>query len=278
MPALIARNFKFKAETVLVCFVNFNVIVHLFSIILPHLGFHTSPSYGLFGMPFSFCYVVGLVLVLHFSKFIELPKVWVLAYFVAIIVGDSRIVLASIVVVFILNLNIKSFSFLFSCSAAFLVFGAEIGDVKSLRIFTMNWSDFLQDPSLKMRLVNIENYLDWVTIKSFLFGGGVLSFLEYSIAYGEPGPLDLLYLRILSDFGIINILLLLLFISYSLWVKRYWVFSNKKVFISLMVFILLYSFFNEGVLAIKTGHITFFTLGLFFYKVRVGLSSVRVDS
>jgi hypothetical protein len=117
------------------------------------------------------------------------------------------------------------------------------------------------DGSLLMRIVNFQNYLDWLNAYNFTLGQGALAFLEFGIAYGQPGPLDILSIRLFSEFGIpITIIAFIMFVRFL-----YKIF-NLKFFIAFMLFFLAYSFFNEGVIALRTGNFFWFVLGIFYSK------------
>ena len=74
-------------------------------------------------------------------------------------------------------------------------------------------------------------------IGDYLLGAGPLSYMQYSIQYGEPGPLDVFYLRLLSDFGLIPVLIIVsLFILYCL--KNIKVFfRGNNLLISIFIFL-----------------------------------------
>ena len=73
----------------------------------------------------------------------------------------------------------------------------------------------------------------------------------------ENQDLDVFYLRLLSDFGLIPVLIM----HYSFFtvavIKVFFRGNNLRS----ILFLFLYSFFNEGLLVIKTGHICAFLIG-----------------
>jgi O-antigen ligase len=133
-------------------------------------------------------------------------------------------------------------------------------------MLAFDFNALLSDRSLEMRIYNIENYLDWLNNKRILFGGGAQSFLEFSSQYSMPGPLDMGYVRLISEFGIVGILSLIILLV--LIFKNKLVYFKNKIYFRFFIFLLIYTILNEGIFAGKSGNLTFFMLGYFFFKFR----------
>ena len=100
-------------------------------------------------------------------------------------------------------------------------------DLKALSILTSDLQTLISDPSLNVRLQNYFRYLEWLDVSKLLFGGGPLSYMSFSIQYEKPGPLDVLYLRLLSDFGIVASLFFLFYLASS-FIRNIKIFFQKE--------------------------------------------------
>lgn len=100
-------------------------------------------------------------------------------------------------------------------------------------------------------------------LEKFFFGGGALSFLEYSIQYGRPGHLDSFFAKILSDHGVLFTSLVLIgFVAIALQsLNRSYRMAGT---LALVIFIAGFSLVNEALSSVKSGHFAFFAIGLCF--------------
>lgn len=243
-------------------FIYFTLIVHILGILGLNLSINVGSEnysllgrYGTFGMPFKFGLFLILLTFLISGKIIKSNILIFLLIAVGILSSDSRISLACFALVLFFINSGSFYSLLFLSPIALL-----ISSPKMLELFNSAQS-IGEDGSFLMRIVNFQNYLDWLNAYNFTLGQGALAFLEFGTAYGKPGPLDILSVRLFSEFGIpITVIAFIMFVSFL-----YRVF-NLKFFMAFMLFFLAYSFFNEGVIALRTGNLFWFVLGIFYSK------------
>ena len=250
-------------------FVLLNVYLHL-------IGFwgsrFISPDliilkYGIFNLPYNFCLSIslGVVLMLYRRSISNLQLIMVC---MAIFSGDSRISLVFLLPIIFFkkkdNILIESLIIMFFSVCIFI-----LNSILNLKtISTVNVS-LATDTSLAMRIFNYYNYLDWVNDYLLIFGGGAMAFLQFSTQYGLPGPLDSLPLRLISEYGIVGIILFTL--PFIIPVFRSLISINKDSFnlLILLSSIFVYSLLNEGIMGIKSGHIFFFVIGYLITVKRV---------
>ena len=213
--------------------------------------------YGISSMPFQFAvYVAAFVFILMHGGLGNRKSfvLWSLIACVAMLTGDSRISLVALI--------LAVFGFWTILISPLLLFISNFFQTKSISVFS-NYGAISADPSLGMRLLNIENYLDWLSLKKFVLGGGAQSFLEFSEQYGFPGPLDMGYVRMVSEFGVIGFVFAMIT---SMWfVKKRFSIKHKGL-MSALIFCAVYSVLNEGLLATRSGHLMIFVLGLLYFK------------
>jgi hypothetical protein len=219
--------------------------------------------YGTTSMPFQFALYCASLLFLSLgnSDYSTEKKIFiVLILAAAMVLSDSRISLAALTLTIF---GIKSI--LFAPFIFFILWLFPVNE-KMSALLNFDLSIISNDPSLAVRLSNIEKYISWVDWSKLLFGGGAQSFLEFSEQYAMPGPLDMGYLRILCELGIIGFFVLswLLFISF----KGSLIFNKNRIFIRFFIFLLIYLILNEGLFVAKSGHLVFFILGYFFFKFK----------
>lgn len=242
-------------------FIYFTLIVHILGLLglstvsLGPEDYNLFGKYGTFGMPFKFGLFLILLTFLISGKIIKSHISIVLLVAVGILTSDSRISLVCLAIVLFLIKSGGFFSLLFLSPIALL-----IASPKMVGLFSSAQS-IGDDGSLVMRIVNFQNYLDWLNTYNLTLGQGALAFLEFGIAYGQPGPLDMLSIRLFSEFGIP--LIIVAFIMFVLFLYKIF---NLKYFIAFLLFFLAYGFFNEGVIALRTGNFFWFVLGVFFSK------------
>jgi hypothetical protein len=211
--------------------------------------------YGISNMPFQFAiYVVCYIYLLldnrnSRSNFRAAPGLLGASF--ALALGDSRVSLLAIMI------SILGLKFFLSLPVAILL--SQMFQVKALSVFG-DLSSLYLDESLGMRGVNLLNYIDWLTPSKFMLGAGAQSFLQYSTQYGQPGPLDMGYLRVLTEFGIVGTVAL--FFSIRHHIKSKFVLRSSFAVMVLIIFAAIYSVVNEGLLASRSGHLFFFVFGL----------------
>jgi hypothetical protein len=128
--------------------------------------------------------------------------------------------------------------------------------IETLSIAFGDYTVIARDPALAVRLSNIENYFTYLeTIDNkifyFLFGGGPFNFLDYSIQFQKPGHFDILYFRLLSEFGVVSVFLLTVLLLNLLYRRRK---SFPYVFV-----LVVGGLTSEFILTLKVGHIFFMT-------------------
>lgn len=124
------------------------------------------------------------------------------------------------------------------------------------------------DPSLQVRLVNMDAMIDWWEIpNNFIFGGGVLSHLEYSYQRGVSGPLDSFYLKMLSDFGFVSFILFVAIFIMIIAKNLKDIKLNFNMLTAPVLFVAIYCVLNEGLVSIKSGHIVFFLFGILYWNI-----------
>lgn len=187
--------------------------------------------------------------------------------FIAMATGDSRVGLVMFSLLVILSrrdpMLFGVIFFAIGIALSSIIDGDQI--VKGLRIVSDMMGGLSSDPSLAIRIDNFYRYLDWVAPWSMVFGGGAFAFQEFSSVYGNPGPVDSLPLRILSEYGLIGVVLLffpiVLAVARGLTKGRD---AKVRTCIGFLGGAMVYSLVNEGIWAIKTGNLFFLCLGVCF--------------
>ena len=257
------RGLKF-----IVMFAVANAAMHLVGRALTGLLDYTTLNlwFGFYHVPSPYGLTVGLgVISILYSR--ERLRIGAFEYsflltilLAGLILSDSRVsLIATVIGIFLHRINsVRSLVFI----ASLITLGVLVGG-KASSIFHLLDRGLVHDPSLIVRYVNFERYLEWVDPIKFIFGGGALSFLEYSIQYGKPGHLDSLYLKILSDNGFIGFLMVcvgLAFLTCQGLKKK----NRRTALLPLLIFLIIYSVVNEGLVSVKSGHLAFFSLGFWF--------------
>ncbi len=256
-----------NALKVIIYFSALNSIMHLTGFFFNH-SFGLPTVHLLFGFfhlpsPFAFVVGIGLIVMLHTWSKAEISKsLFIILFLIKIstlLLSDSRVAVGAFFIAIIISkINIK---WLFVAGLAALA--SLFIESKALSVFSMDIKNLMEDPSLGIRLSNLEKYLEWVDLEKFFFGGGALSFLEYSIQYGKPAHLDSFFAKILSDHGIFfTIFVILGFIAVGLQSLQ----RNYRLTgcLALAIFIGGFSLVNEALSSIKSGHFAFFAIGLCF--------------
>ncbi|WP_154715152.1 hypothetical protein [Neptuniibacter caesariensis] len=258
-----------SALKIVVYFSALNSLMHLSGLFLYHfLGIYTKHLwFGFFHVPSPFAFVVaiGFIMMIHTWEDSAISKRIFITLFVinmsALLLSDSRVGAGAFFIALIIS-KINNVRWFFAVGVAALA--SLLVKSKALSIFLMDFETLSADPSLGVRFSNFVRYLEWVDLEKFFFGGGALSFLEYSIQYGRPGHLDSFYAKILSDHGFIFTGLVLLgFVAAMLQsLSRNYRLAGG---LALVVFIAVFSLVNEALSSVKSGHFAFFALGLCFF-------------
>lgn len=249
-------------------FVNINVVMHLIDVVnwrLLHNERFMDLAYGFFEIPSPFALVIGGYAIFIFIGGVKISKVEKVLLVLAILFSESRIGTGAFFITMLLFSKYKVWLFI---STLLLYISVSLIDVhlKALSFLTLTYEKLLQDPSLQMRVGNMNAMVDWWNASDTMwFGGGVLSHLEYSYQFGKPGPLDSFYLKMISDFGVVSSILVV-FSSIFIIIKKWHIIKiNLSKISSIIVFISIYSTLNEGLVSIKSGHIIFFLIGALYY-------------
>lgn len=225
--------------------------------------------YGSTGMPYQFVIyiIVGYYLISSQNRMMQGAAERFFCYILiilALVTSDSRIALVAF---FATAFGVYTLVF-----TPFLLIALPVLAVndKMRSVINLDLNYIMSDPSLGMRFENIERYLNWVDWTKFVFGAGSQSFLQFSSQYGFPGPLDMLPVRLITEFGILMVSLFCFFVIRSVVNFSGNVFcKNRSVYIKLILFITLYSLVNEGLVTSRSGHLLFFVLGLFTSRVKI---------
>jgi hypothetical protein len=220
-------------------------------------------KYGTTSMPFQFSiYCASLIFYILGDKknSYAYKIISIIVLSAAMVLGDSRISLGAI------SITIFGFNGILFLPLLLSMLMIMPVNQKMTDILALDFNSILSDPSLGMRIYNINNYIDWLNYKRIIFGGGAQSFLEFSSQYSMPGPLDMGYIRLVSEFGVFGVLFLI--ISLALVFNGKLIYIKNKVYFRFFIFLLIYTILNEGIFASKSGNLTFFMLGYFFFKFR----------
>ncbi len=255
-------------------FIFFNTTTHLYGVLaeiygLPIYDFaQVFPKYGIFNLPYAFALIVSTFFLLVMAGIIRGSKIELLFLILAIIYSESRVsfgafIISSFIVAswYVRTLYLVSFPLIFIYILTFI-------DLKALSILTSDLQTLISDPSLNVRLQNYFRYLEWLDVSKLLFGGGPLSYMSFSIQYEKPGPLDVLYLRLLSDFGIVASLFFLSYLAASFLRNIKIFFQKRSAPMAIVIFFIMYSFFNEGLLVIKSGHLAMLIFAISFWNFK----------
>lgn len=234
-------------------------------------------KYGLLYGPYIYSVYIGAALIINFyiKKINYLSYLYSFIMVIALMYSDSR-----------------SIGWLFIGFYAFLLLKnnfKNIIPVMGLLLYSINFltnkmsldniTHVTTDPSVGMRLVNYDNYIEWATFDRVLFGGGFRSFLEFSTQYGSPGPIDNLFLRLVAETGFLGFTLFLVF-NYIVIKKSYQFFScsgvihrrryNLKLEITGLIAIFVgIGLFHESLLVPRSGHMMYMLFVVIFYAMRV---------
>lgn len=234
--------------------------------------------FGVFGiskMPFQFILYIAAFIFISLIRESQLGLSILFAIILTLVsaaTSESRIGFFALVLGLLISLNPAR---AISIGFLILLFIPYALTDKINSILSFDLSSIAEDQSLGMRLINLENFNAWFSLDRMLFGGGAFSNLQFTSTYGEPGALDMLFVRLLAEFGLP--ITIIGFFSFILHAKRT-IMNNgglrKRVILGWLAFILFYSIMNEGVIASRSGHLVFFTYGLIL-SIHVNRKSVR---
>lgn len=255
---MINTNRSYALYKIIRLIVYFQVIIHFLGLLGAQYvidvggeSYTVFGKYGTFGMPFKFgLFCISSLLIINI--FNSNKNLILLFLIFAVLTSDSRISIIS----FLLILFVARPLWM-----PVLVLMLPLSIILSPKLFillTDGIFTFFTDPSLLMRIINIQNYISWVDVTSFLLGGGALVFLEYSVQYGKPGPLDFLFLRLLSEFGILIFLIIIL--KFFKILKSFP--GGVLHLIAIVTALIFYSLFNEGIIALRSGNYFFAILAM----------------
>ena len=228
-----------------------------------HGNIVTSPcwldQYGFSGAPYVFgAHAVGFM----FISLILLRMFPYLVGLISLILGDSRAYFGAFVPASIWQLMKAKLSIAVFLPLALPGILLTFSNVKAIKGFTLS---ALTDRSLGMRLDNYANFMEWLTLKRLLFGDGYAAYLDFAVQYGQPGHPDNLYIRVISEIGVIGLA------AYFLAVVT--VFLKLKLRLSMLTLIfilgvLVLGLVQESHLANKSGQMLGFLLGLSFINLK----------
>ena len=257
-------------------FININVVMHLIDtlswrVIGYERIFEATPVYGLaygfFEIPSPFALVIGIFAIVVLTGGYRVSKIEKIMLIITMLFCESRIATGAFFVTMIVA---SSYRLWFIGGAIFLYVSLLFTDayLKSLSFLTLTYSKLADDPSLLVRLGNMDKMIDWwESSNNFILGGGVLSHLEYSYQRGIPGPLDSFYLKMLSDFGLVSFMLFVAMFILIIVKNLHHIKLHFNVLTAPVLFVAIYSILNEGLVSIKSGHIVFFLFGILYWNI-----------
>lgn len=235
-----------------------------------------SGRYGVFNQHFAFA--SAILISYFFLYYHNATNKWVNGLFLCsfLLSGSRGLILAVGLCIILANLriikNIRTWTLL-TLSLVVLVSGTFYFAPENIHLQRMihaysivvegfsEIATILSDPAINVRVSNIYNYIDFVkgidfTMFYIAIGGGPYSFFDYSIQYGKPGHFDNLYFRIVSEYGLLSLVFIIMLIfvrvrrsSYAAWY---------------VIALLIGGLVSEAILTLKVGHLFFLTL--FFLK------------
>ena len=224
----------------------------------------TSPcwldEYGFSGAPYVFgSHVMGFM----FMSLLFMRSVPFLVGLVSLILGDSRAYLGAFLPSSIWQaMKAKLGVYLLLILTALPPVLLLLGNAKAIAGFTPR---ALTDRSLGMRLDNYANFMEWLTLKRLLFGDGYAAYTDFAVQYGQPGHPDNLYIRVISEVGILGMTVYFLAVA-----TVFWKLELRHTVLSFVFIlgVLVLGLVQESHLANKSGQMLSFLVGLSFIKSR----------
>lgn len=253
-------------------FLFFNIIIHFFclfsgfSLVSNSLGLDDDllilGPYGILFAPYNFTILLVIGAFLEYFTNHKIYSIPFLIIFIALISANSRAGFGA----FTFLITIESFFFsrnnvnrlsIIVISVMAIIFISSIDSLNIKSLSTFNNIDINEDASWLMRVESFNNWLNWLSPFKFFFGGGAQIFVTFVTQYGLPGPFDNLYLRIISELGVIGLILFLY------WMLLFYNHNFKsRIFLYSIFWMFFFSFFNESFLAIKGGHLFWLFIAL----------------
>ena len=273
-------NFSFEKAIYFVrIFININALMHLTDTINwrvfgnERIG---DLAYGFFEIPSPFALVLGCYTIITLMGKFRITKVEKFVLLSALLFSESRIGAGAFILTMVVLSRYKIWFMLLATFAYFSLFFID-SYLKALSFLTLTIDKVSQDPSLLMRGDNFNAMTQWwESAQTMWLGGGVLSHMDYSIQFGKPGPLDSLYLKMLSDFGLISFILFIVVVATLLINNSHLIKLNFVEIISPIMFVAIYSLVNEGLVSVKSGHLVFFLVGLIFWSAKADMSNRKL--
>jgi hypothetical protein len=233
-------------------------------------------AYGFFEIPSPFALVLGCYTIIVLMSKFRITKVERFVLLSALLFSESRIGAGAFIITMVVLSRYKIWFMLLATFTYFSLFFID-SYLKALSFLTLTIDKVSQDPSLLMRVDNFNAMTQWwESAQTMWLGGGVLSHMDYSIQFGKPGPLDSLYLKMLSDFGLISFILFIVVVATLLINNSHLIKLNFVEIISPIMFVAIYSLVNEGLVSIKSGHLVFFLVGLIFWSAKADMSNRKL--
>lgn len=175
-------------------------------------------KYGLFNMPFGLAYyiVIATMILLEFGSMRKYWRILLMIFVLFVLIFLENRVSLLLFSVYLVGKSGKS-GVLF-CTIFLVWFPDAVGDieffdtVRALSVVNALKLGLLSDPSIMVRLDNISRMYEYYkslgnleAVVSLAIGRGPFSYMEYSVQYGRPAPMDSGYVRILADYGIIGL-------------------------------------------------------------------------
>lgn len=121
----------------------------------------------------------------------------------------------------------------------------------------------LGDDSLGMRLIIFNDFMDWLDPIKISIGGGANAFFEFATQYGMPGHPDNVYVRIISEIGVLGLILFFSILGAHMFSKLKTTHTKNTPVLLFFMGLLLLGLGQESMLAVKSGHVLLFLLGVF---------------
>ncbi len=212
-------------------------------------------EYGVAGAPYiSGAFAVAIIIMATLQN----KRTFQIIGVAMLMLSDSRAFAASFIPL-ILYLLIKSnFGKYKYILIIFGVLAIPFIETKTVSGFS---SDQLGDQSYLMRLMIYYDYLEWLNASRLLIGSGANAFLEFAIQYDMPGHPDNLYIRLLSEIGVLGVAIFFAMILYG---NKTIVKKKKEEKLRYFLYIIglfVLGLAQESLMAVKAGHMLAFILG-----------------
>lgn len=230
-------------------------------------------SYGFSSQPYVFATIIATSLIIYLLFSSKISYVTLFIYFVGLGISDSRSI-AFLLTIAALYLLLKRSGVKFFIIITLALAGMMLVGGKMSVAYTANLG--ASDPSWLMRAENIYNYIQWLDVTKLLLGGGFLAFLQFSFQYGVPGPLDMLYFRVLSEVGVLGFFLCscIFFVQVNRSTESQYIkfmvprYVAKNAFLIYFLSLLSVGLFHEVLLVPKAGHMIFLCVAALSARMR----------